>query len=89
MARGMYNMHCFNGLSAEQQARIVEWGNLPIFYKPEGWCQSGAEVEITTVWDRFPGPRYYCRRCAIEFVASLPTTPPPSYGDHVSEGSYQ
>lgn len=66
--RGMYDMYCFNGLSPRQQKRLVEWGNLPWGYEPEGPCTRPAEVEVTTVWDKTPGPRFYCRQCAIEYL---------------------
>ena len=68
--RGMWNMTCFNGLSVEQQVRLVEWGNLPFGYEPEGECTNGAEVGIETDQDTTPGPRFYCRSCAIEFLRS-------------------
>lgn len=65
---GMYGLGCFNGLDPEQQQRLVEWGNLPFGYEPNGPCQNPAEVEVTTVWDRFPGPRFYCAACGIEYL---------------------
>ena len=64
-------MACFNGLSPLQQQRVVEHGNLPFGYEPAGTCTNGAEVEVTTMWDRFPGPRFYCLSCAIEFLTSM------------------
>lgn len=66
--RGMWNMPCFNGLSDAQKKRVVEWGNLPMGYEPEGPCLEPAEIEIQTVWDHYPGPRFYCRRCAVERI---------------------
>ena len=33
--RGWWGMCCFNGLSLEQQHRLVTWGNLPIGYEPQ------------------------------------------------------
>ena len=37
--RGWYGMACWNGLSADQQRRLLEWGNLPFGYTPEGDCR--------------------------------------------------
>jgi hypothetical protein len=34
-------------------------------------CPNGAEVEVATMWDEAPGPRFYCRRCAVEFLNTL------------------
>ena len=68
---GWYGMACFNGLSAEQQHRVVHVGNLPWGYEPEGLCLRGAEVEITTMWDEFPGPRFYCLGCAVAYLAGV------------------
>jgi hypothetical protein len=67
--RGWWNMPCFNGLSEAQQKQVVEEGYLEIGYQPEGQCLNGAEVEVTTMWDKFPGPRFYCRGCGIEFLS--------------------
>lgn len=69
--KGWWNMPCWNGLSAAQQTRLLDIGNLPIGYHPEGDCNSGAEVEITTMWDTAPGPRFYCRRCGAAYLADL------------------
>ena len=66
--RGWWNMACFNGLNAEQQRRIIEWGNLPLGYKPTGECPNGAEVEITTMYDTKPGPRFYCLECGAKYL---------------------
>lgn len=74
MARGWWNMACWNGLSEAQQARLVAWGNLPMGYVAGGLCTNGAEVEVTTMWDESPGPRFYCRRCAIAYLSSLTLT---------------
>lgn len=68
---GYWNMACWNGLSAEQQTRLIEWGNLPFGFVPEGECNNGAELEITTEYDKAPGPRFYCIPCAIEFLRQL------------------
>jgi hypothetical protein len=64
-------MPCFNGLSPAQQTRLVEWGNLPIGYRPEGTCPFGAEVGIETTEDTTPGPRFYCLTCGIEYLTQL------------------
>ena len=61
-------MYCFNGLSLEQQVRLLEHGNLPWGYEPEGLCERPAEVEVTTRWDVAPGPRFYCAACAVEYL---------------------
>lgn len=62
-------MPCFNGLSDEQQKRVVEWGNLPFAYEPAGTlCENGAEVGVYLDTDEYPGPRYYCRNCAIDWI---------------------
>lgn len=76
-ARGMWGMACWNGLSAEQQERLVTWGNLPIGYEPRGECLNGAEVEVTTMWDRSPGPRFYCVDCALGYLALVKFGPVP------------
>lgn len=69
--RGLFNMTCFNGLGKSQQKRLVEWGNLPMGYEPEGWCHNPAEVEVDTKWDKFPGPRFYCLVCAIKYLIKI------------------
>lgn len=69
--RGMWNMTCWNGLDDEQQLRLIEHGNLPFGYIPRGECRNAATVEITTVWDTAPGPRFYCRDCAEEYLGVL------------------
>lgn len=68
MTRGWWGMSCWNGLSAEQQRRLIEVGVLPWGYRPEGTCPNGAEVEVTTMYDMAPGPRFYCRPCAAEYL---------------------
>jgi hypothetical protein len=70
-ARGYWGMFCWNGLSAEQQDRLIKVGNLPFGFKPEGDCPNGAELEITTMYDEAPGPRFYCRACGAEYLAEL------------------
>lgn len=71
MTRGWWNMHCWNGLSDRQQRRLINIGNLPIGYTAEGWCDRPAEVEVTTMYDEAPGPRFYCVPCAINFLAPM------------------
>jgi hypothetical protein len=74
--RGWWNMPCWNGLSEAQQTRLVEWGNLPFGYEPEGECPWGAEVAIETESDAAPGPRFYCLTCAIAHLEKLHISPP-------------
>lgn len=74
--QGLYVLWCFNALSADQQKRLVEWGNLPFGYKPEGdQCSRPAQVGIEVGGDdQTPGPRFYCFRCGIEYIKSrMPT----------------
>lgn len=86
--RGWWNMSCWNGLSAEQQEMLIDKGVLYAGrWEPEGGtCERGAEVEVTTMWDRSPGPRFYCTQCAIDYLDSLlpnepaTTSPPPTEG---------
>ena len=65
---GWFGMTCWNGLSAEQQERLIEHGNLEFGYRPAGECPNGAEVSIETMEDQAPGPRFYCRSCAAAFL---------------------
>lgn len=72
MKRGWWGLPCFNALSAEQQVFLVTEGYLPIGWQAEGdECAEGAEVEVTTMWDEYPGPRFYCRECAVKFLSEL------------------
>lgn len=69
--RGWWNLACFNGLSGLQQQRVLEWGNLPFGYEPEGGegaCERGAEVAVEFADDPTPGPRFLCRQCAAEYL---------------------
>lgn len=69
-ARGWWNLTCFNALSPAQQERLISHGNLPLGYRAEGdICLNGAEVAIETQDDRAPGPRFYCRACAIAYLS--------------------
>ena len=61
-------MPCFNGLSKDQQVRLVTVGNLPLGYRPEGRCPHGAAVAIETELDTAPGPRFYCWTCASAYL---------------------
>jgi hypothetical protein len=67
-ARGWWNMVCWNGLGKDQQERLIHRGNLPMGYRPSGHCPNGAAVAIETEADKAPGPRFYCRGCAIKFL---------------------
>lgn len=68
-ARGLYGLSCWNALSAAQQERLIKVGNLEIFSRAEGTgCDRGAEVGIETQGDEAPGPRFYCRPCAIAYL---------------------
>lgn len=69
--RGMYLMFCFNGLDGGQQLRLVYHGNLEWGYQPMGRCHNPAQVEVTTVWDEMPGPRFYCIDCAIQYLINM------------------
>jgi hypothetical protein len=61
-------MACWNGLSPDQREFLRTQGYLPLGYRPSGTCPHGAEVAIETMVDQFPGPRFYCRECAIAFL---------------------
>lgn len=69
--RGMFNMTCFNGIDGGLQKRLVYHGNLPMGWVPSGRCHNPAEVEVTTIWDEMPGPRFYCIDCAIEYLTHV------------------
>lgn len=68
MARGLWGMPCWNGLSELQQQRLMEWGNLPMGYRDEGLCPNPAQVGVETEADEAPAPRFYCYLCAIEYL---------------------
>lgn len=63
-----FNLGCWNGLSHQQQRRLIEVGNLEFGYKMEGLCKNGAEIAIETAYDEAPGPRFYCHACAITYL---------------------
>lgn len=66
-------MTCWSNLSQAQQTRLIEHGNLPMGYRPEGQgCGRGATVCIETEEDLAPGPRFYCHPCAIQHLQSSP-----------------
>ena len=65
---GWYGLTCWNGLSAAQQRRLIEWGNLPFGYVPEGDCPRAATVAIELEGDVAPGPRFYCPPCAVVYL---------------------
>jgi hypothetical protein len=71
VTRGWWQMHCWNGLSEEQQTKLIEVGNLEIGYRARGTCERPAEVEVATMYDLAPGPRFYCVPCALAFLASF------------------
>jgi len=63
-------MACWNGLSDEQQHRLIDVGNLEFGYEPAGRCPNGARVAIETEQDTAPGPRFYCVPCALVYLES-------------------
>lgn len=73
--RGWWNMPCWEGLSRDQQRRLVEHGNLPWAYRPEGECPRGAQVAIEYEYDVAPGPRFLCLVCAKKYLAELTADP--------------
>jgi len=73
---GYSNMHCWGGLSEAQQDRLVTFDNLPFGFRPEGECPNPAELEVTTMYDLAPGPRFYCIPCAIKYLEELHETRP-------------
>ena len=77
---GWFQMACWNGLSVEQQRRLIAVGNLPLGYVPEGeCCTNGAEVAVETEADVAPGPRFYCRPCAIDYLSAPPAKRCPAH----------
>jgi len=67
--RGWFGLSCWNALSTEQQDRLIEHGGLPLGSLAEGdSCTSGASVAIERQDDTAPGPRFYCRPCAVQYL---------------------
>jgi hypothetical protein len=77
MREGWWNMACWEGLSAAQQAMLIERGTLSLGYRPEGDCQEPASVCIETEHDAAPGPRFYCWNCGIAYLENLQVFPRP------------
>lgn len=71
--RGWWGMTCWTNLSAEQHRRLIEHGNLPIWYRPEATagCGNAATVCIEIESDEAPGPRFYCAPCALTHLAEV------------------
>jgi hypothetical protein len=67
-------MPCWNALHPEQQDRLIEIGNLPINYVERDPWHTGAEVAIELPDDQAPGPRFYCRPCAISLLLGVTAT---------------
>ena len=68
---GWYGMHCWEGLSDEQQQLLIEKGVLPFGRwqaEQTDRCAAGAEVAIEAMWETAPGPRFYCLTHAIEYL---------------------
>jgi hypothetical protein len=65
------DMVCWNGLSGDQQEFLRTEGYLPIGFFYDGYCRKPIQVEIITIHDEFPGPRFYCAGCAIEYLSNL------------------
>lgn len=67
---GWWGLACWNALSSEQQRQLIEKGYLEIFHAPEGdGCPNGAEIALERMDDVAPGPRFYCRPCAIAYLS--------------------
>jgi hypothetical protein len=70
--RGWFRLPCWNALSPEQQSRLIDVGNLPFGWEPDGdGCENGATVAIEQQGDEAPGPRFYCRGCAREALTAV------------------
>jgi hypothetical protein len=61
-------MACWNALSQEQQRTLIERGVLELGFRPEGECPNAAVLTIECEDDEAPGPRFYCRPCAIKYL---------------------
>ena len=68
---GFWGMRCFNALTRSQQYRLVMHGSLPFGFRYEGECPNVAELEVTTMYDLMPGPRFYCLACAVAHLSAL------------------
>lgn len=75
IAYGWWGMVCWNGLSPDQQNRLITHGNLPIEWRMhlpvDPICRNGAAVAIEWRHDEAPGPRFYCLSCAALRLAEL------------------
>jgi hypothetical protein len=73
------NFHCWNGLAAWQQRKLIERGSLNAFDPTDrargGWCTRPAQVAIEHEDDEAPGPRFYCLPCAIAYLQQLEGEP--------------
>jgi len=65
---GWWGMACWNALSHEQQRMLIERGVLELGFHPEGECPNRAVLMIECEDDEAPGPRFYCRPCAIKYL---------------------
>ena len=70
-ADGYWGMSCFNALSKAQQHHLVMEGYIPLGQVPAGTCHNPAELEVTTMYDLMPGPRFYCVGCALTHLTAL------------------
>jgi hypothetical protein len=70
--RGWWGMTCWNALSAQQQRQLIEHGNLELGFRPEAEdpCVRPATVAVECENDEAPGPRFYCRVCAIAYLTT-------------------
>ena len=64
-------MTCWNGLSPERREFLRTQGYVEFGHVPDGPCPNPAEVEVTTMWDEFPGPRFYCLACSVRFLSEM------------------
>ena len=71
--KGLWGMWCWNSLSEAQQLRLIQHGNLPIDFQPEGDdCDQPADCGVETRDDNpnawYSGPRFYCYACAVAYL---------------------
>ena len=64
-------LSCWNRMSLDQAERLRTTGSPATSYEP--WdnphrCDRPAEVAMQTQDEDYPGPRFYCRPCAIEYL---------------------